>query len=90
MGARVVPHWMTGNKPSVRLTGKYLFLLVLFKLVWPHSTYYECITCIANKANIVKIFNNKNISWALRGLGYTSKVTSTVAYQAFMQQNLLC
>ncbi len=87
---RIVPHRMTRNKPSMGLTGKYLLLLVLFKLVWPHSTYYECIVCIANKANVVKIFNKMNISCALCGLGYTSKVTSTVAYQAFMQWNLLC
>jgi hypothetical protein len=48
-----------------------------------------CIVFIANKANVVKIFNKKNISSALCGLGYTSKVTSTVAYQAFTQRNLL-
>ncbi len=87
---RIVPHQMTGNKPNVGLTGEYLFLLVLFKLVWPHSTYYECIAFIANEADVDKIFNKKNISRALRGLGYTSKVTSTVAYQAFTQRNLLC
>jgi hypothetical protein len=86
----IVPHRMTGNKPNVGLTGEYLFLLVLFKLVWPHLTYYECIAFIANKANVVKIFNKKNISWALCGPGYTSKVTSIAAYQAFTQQNLLC
>jgi hypothetical protein len=86
---RIVPHRMTGNKPNVGLTSKYLFLLVLFKLVWPLSTYYECIAFIANKAHTVKIFNEKNISWALRGLGYTSKVMSTVTYQAFTQRNLL-
>jgi hypothetical protein len=87
---RIVPHRMTGNKPNVGFTGKYLFLLVLFKLVWPHLMYYECIAFIANEANVVKIFNKKNISWALGGLGYTSKVTSTVAYQALTQWNLLC
>ncbi len=86
----IVPHRMTRNKPNVGLTGKYLFLLVLFKLIWPHLMYYECIAFIANEADIVKIFNKKNISQALCGLGYTSKVTSTVAYQAFTQQNLLC
>ncbi len=87
---RVVPHQMTGNKPSVGLTGEYLLLLVLSKLVWPHSTYYECIALIANEADVVKIFNKKNISRALCGLGYTSKVTSTVTDQAFTQRNLLC
>ncbi len=77
---RIVPHRTTGNKHNVGLTGKYLFLLVLFKLLWPHSMYNECIAFIANDANVVKIFNKKNISWALCGLGYTSKVTSTVTY----------
>jgi hypothetical protein len=87
----IVPHRMTGNKPSYGLTGKYLLLLVLVKLVWPHLTYYEYITFIANnKANVIKIFNKMNISRALCGLCYTSKVTSTVAYQAFTQRNLLC
>jgi hypothetical protein len=76
---------MTGNKPSVGLTGEYLVLLVLFKLVWPHSTYYECIAFFANEAGVVKILNKVNISRALCGLGYTYKVTSTVAYQAFTQ-----
>ncbi len=64
-------------------------LLVLFKLVRPHLTYYECIAFIANEADVVKIFNEVNISGALGGLGYTSKVTSTVAYQAFTQRILL-
>jgi hypothetical protein len=71
------------------LTGTYLLLLVLFELVWPHLTYYKCIAFIANEANVIKKINKMNISCALCGLGYTSKVTSTVAYQAFMQQNLL-
>ncbi len=86
---RIVSHRMTGNKPNVGFTGEYLFLLVLFKLVWPHSRYYECIAFIANEADVVKIFNENNISRALRGLVYTSKVTSTVTYQAFTQRNLL-
>ena len=81
---------MTKSKPNVGLTGEYLFLLVLFKLIWPHLTYYECIAFIANEADVVKIFNEKIISRALCGLDYTSKVTSTVAYQAFTQRNLLC
>ncbi len=45
---------------------------------------------LPNEANVVEISNKKNISRALCGLGYTSKVTSTVAYQAFTQRNLLC
>jgi hypothetical protein len=53
------------EQAQLGLTGEYLFLLVLFKLVWPHLTYYECIAFIANEANVVKIFNKKNISRAL-------------------------
>jgi hypothetical protein len=81
---------MTRNKPSLGLTGKYLMMFVLFKLVWPHSTYCECIAFIANEVDVIKIFNKQKISRALCGLGYTSKVTSTIAYQAVAQQNLLC
>ncbi len=62
---RIVPRRMTKNKPNMGLTGEYLFLLVLFKLIWPHSMYYECIAFISNKADVVKIFNEKNISRTL-------------------------
>ncbi len=34
----VVPLWMIGNKPSSALSGEYLLLLVLFKLIWPQAT----------------------------------------------------
>ncbi len=55
----VLLHLMTRNKPSMGLTGEYLLLLVFFKLVWPHSTYYECIAFIANESEVFKIFNKK-------------------------------
>ncbi len=80
---------MTGNKSRSKLSGYYLFLLVLFNMIRPHSSYYECITFIANETNDAKIFNKMAISRALRKLGYTTKITSTVTYQAFTTRNLI-
>jgi len=86
----VNPKQMTGNKPILELSGEYLLLLVLFKLIWPQANYFECIACIANQTNDAKIFMEGDIGKALRRLGYTTKVTSTVAYQAFTERNLTC
>jgi hypothetical protein len=63
-------------------------LLVVFKLVWPQATYIKGITFIANKSNDARVFLEKDVSKALRKLGYTTKVTSTFAYQAFTERNL--
>ncbi len=80
---------MTGNKSRSKLSGHYLFLLVLFKMIWPHSFYFECISFIANKTHNAKISNKMAISRALRKLGYTTKITLMVAYQAFTTRNLI-
>ena len=79
---------MTGNKPILELSGEYLLLLVLFKLIWPQANYFECVAFIANQTDDAKIFMGGDIGKALRRLGYTMKVTSTVAYQAFTELNL--
>ena len=70
------------------LSGEYLLLLVLFKLIWPQANYFECIAFICNQTDDAKIFMEGDIGKALRRLGYTMKVTSTVAYQAFTERNL--
>ena len=80
---------MTGNKGRFDLSGEALLLLVLYKLIWPHSNYLECSAFIANESSDGKIYREQDISKALVGLGYTQKVTSTVAYQAFTQRNLM-
>jgi hypothetical protein len=50
----------------------------------------ECITFIENKSNDARVFLEKDVSKALRKLGYTMKVTSsTVAYQVFTERTLL-
>jgi hypothetical protein len=79
---------LIGNKPISELSGEYLLLLVLFKLIWPQANYFECIAFIANQTDDAKIFMEGDIGKALRRLGYTMKVTSTVAYQAFTERNL--
>ena len=79
---------MTGNKPLSDLSDKYLLLLVIFKFIWPQSNYCKCITFIANESNNARIFSEFKVKLALRKLGYTQKVTSTVTYQALTQVNL--
>jgi hypothetical protein len=79
---------MTGNKPTVTLSGQYLLLLVIFKLIWPQSTIFEAIVFIANESDDARVFSEQDVGRALRRLGYTMKVTSTVAYQAFNERNL--
>ena len=79
---------MTGNKPRSELIGEYLFLLVRFKMIWPHSSYYECIAFIANESDDARIFSLMAVSRALIKLGYTTKITSTVAYQAFTTREI--
>jgi hypothetical protein len=85
-----IPFWITGHKPTFALTGQYLLLLVAFKLIWPQATYIECIAFNANKSNNARVFLEKDVSKTLRKLGYTMKVTSTIAYQVFTEHNLNC
>ena len=85
---RPIPYRMTGNKAVSGLSGQYLLLLVMFKLIWPQSTYCECIAFIANESDDARIFSEKDVSLALRKLGYAMKITSTVAYQAFTKRNI--
>jgi hypothetical protein len=80
---------MTGNKPRSELSGEYLFHLVLFKMIWPHSSYYKCIAFIANESKDARIFFLVAMIMAPRKLGYTTKITSAVAYQAFTMREIL-
>ncbi len=52
----IIPFQMTGNKRISALTGQYLLLLVVFKLIWPQTTYIKCISFIANKSNNARVF----------------------------------
>ncbi len=87
---RTNPFQISGQKPISTLTGQYLLLLVVFKLIWPQRTYIECIPFIAKKSNDARVFLEKDVSNALRKLGYTMKVMSTAAYWAFTERNLNC
>jgi hypothetical protein len=44
---------------------------------------------IANQMDDAKVFLEQDVSLALQKLGYTMKVTLTMAYQAFTERNLL-
>ena len=71
----IVLQRMTGNKSNSELSGHYLFLLVIFKMIWPQENYYECIVFISNKTSNAKIFHLMAVSRALRRLGYTRKTS---------------
>jgi hypothetical protein len=86
----VVPLRMTGNKPSSALSGQYLLLLVMFKLIWTQVSYFGCIAFIANESDDARLFLEDDVGKALRKLGYTMKMTLTIAYQAFTWRNLDC
>jgi hypothetical protein len=77
---RTILFQITGHKPISALTGQYLLLLVVFKLIWSQATCIKCIAFIANKSNDARVFLEKDVSKALRKLVYTMKVTSTIAY----------
>jgi hypothetical protein len=59
--------WIGNGIDSLRMTGKKgsYNLLVLYKLIWPHSTNLECIAFIANNSTDGRIYNEKDISKAL-------------------------
>ena len=84
----LTPHRITGNKHQGNLSGEHLLLRVYYKMILPQASYFECIAFIANESNDSRIFNKMSISRALCSLGYTRKVTSTVAYQALTERNL--
>jgi hypothetical protein len=52
----MVPLRMMGNKPSSALPGQYLLLLVMFKLIWPQASYFNCIAFIANESDDARLF----------------------------------
>ena len=86
---RAIPLRMTGNKPGFSLVGEYLMLLIICKLIWPQATYIECSAFVCNEASTAHIFPEWAVGNALRGLGYTMKVSSTVAHQAFLPRNVI-
>jgi hypothetical protein len=70
---------VSGGGCRIALSGQYLLLLIMFKLIWPQANYCD---------DDARIFSEQDMGRALRKLGYTQKVTLTVAYQAFTQRNM--
>ncbi len=64
-----IPFQMTVNKSISALTGQYLLLLVVFKVIWPQATYIKCIAFIANKSNDARVFSEKDVSKASEKTG---------------------
>ena len=78
----------TKNKPRSKLSGKYLFHLVLFKMIWPHSSYYKCIAFIANESKDARIFFLVAMIRAPRKLGYTKKCLGCCLSGIYNEGNL--
>jgi hypothetical protein len=84
MKKSVVPLRMMGNKPSSALSGRYLLLLVMFKLIWLQANYCKCISFIANESDDTRLISEEDVGKALWVLGYTMKVTSTVRIRCLL------
>lgn len=86
---RILPYRMTGNKSSPQgLNGHHRLLLVLVKLAYPEAKASEAAVFIATNSNDGAVFTEREISDALRDLEYSRKRLSTVASQAFTEENL--
>lgn len=84
---RLIPYQMTGNKASQQMDGESRLILVFFKKVWPEATIDETIAFIADNSQSGVVYSRPVVGAALSDLGFTRKVASTTAYQAFTPLN---
>lgn len=83
----VIPKRKTGNKAVTSMGGIHLFLLALYKLIYPQATQPQCAVFIAIYSDDGRVFTNREISKGLNKLKMTIKKASTTAYQAFTPRN---
>eukprot|EP00978_Attheya_sp_CCMP212_P037426 scaffold176038_cov34-Attheya_sp.AAC.1 len=86
---RMIPYRMAGNKGTRQMSGHHLLLLVMFKMGYPEASANQCIVFIGLHSEDGAVFSKKDISKALKGLDYTRKKASTIAKQAFTEENIL-
>ena len=85
---RIHPHRQTGGKREQQVSGHHLFLLVLFKKIFPQASASQCAVFVACHSADNRVFTDREISKALKGLNFTRKKASTTAYEAFSPRNL--
>ena len=77
----------TGNKASSSVTGIHLFLLAIFKKIYPQATRPQCAVFIALYSDDGRVLTDSEVSSGLEKIGMTRKKTSTTAYKAFTPKN---
>lgn len=83
----VIPKKRTGNKKKTLIEGEHLFILSVYKKIFPHAKATECALFICIHSTDGRVFTNKQINTALNILDMTRKKASTTAYQAFTPKN---
>ena len=69
----------TGNATAVNLRGEHLFLLVVYRLVYPKAEADEVIAFIAQHSRFPRLYSRSDISIAEKAVGLTRKRGSTTA-----------
>ena len=77
----------TGNKASSSMGGIHIFLLAIYKRIYPQASRPQCAVFIATYSEDGRVFTNGEISKGLRKLKMTKKRASTTAYKAFTPTN---
>jgi len=77
----------TGNKASSSMGGVHIFLLAIYKRIYPQASRPQCAVFIATYSDDGRVFTNDEISKGLRKLKMTRKKASTSAYKAFTPTN---
>jgi transposase len=79
---RIIPFEMTGNHAHQKIHGYDLFLLMLFRLVYPKACADEIRCFVLKNSHHPCIYSRSDIYLTEKRLGFTRKVASTTAIQA--------
>ena len=82
-----MPMRKTGNKATTSMGGLHLFLLAMFKRIYPQATNAQCAVFICHYSDDGRVFTDQEITQGLQKLDMTRKKGSTTAYQAFTPKN---
>lgn len=77
----------TGNNPNAGITGEHIFLIALFKVIWPTATRKEVAAFVALYSGDGRVLTDTEVTDGYKRLNLTRKKGSTTAYQAFTPKN---
>ena len=86
---RVLHLHPTGNKANVKLRGVNMFLLYIYRLVFPRCTADEVRRFLFENSPVPLLFSRKDITVGEQRLGFTRKRASIIARQALREHNLI-